>query len=77
MQMALGKLAQASCCWNCAVHTSLVYELTYPRALAIRAHMFAGCLISNHAQHLEFSHPKPEGPEHLLSMCNLKNWFES
>lgn len=39
MQMALGKLAQPSCCWNCAVHTSLVYELTYPHALAIRAHV--------------------------------------
>lgn len=79
--MALGKLAQSSCCRNCAVCTSRVYELTM-------LSLYFG-LKSSHACWL--SHLKPYmtfrplictqsqwklSNWHLLSTCNLENWFE-
>lgn len=58
-------MAQASCCWNCAAHTSLVYELTSSPCFAHKSSRSCWCLISNHTQHFEFSYPKPVGAEQL------------
>lgn len=58
--MALGKLSQSSCCWNCAVHTNLLSEL----ALSPRfGHEISRACWLPHLKpyHLELFIPKASG----------------
>lgn len=64
--MALGKMAQSSCCWNCALQASLVHEL-----------ILSPCFDHNSSCACWLLHPKPYTAFenfHSQSQWELSSW---